>query len=238
MTAQFHLKSIQKCYGTSVALNIDELTIWPARLYTLIGPNGSGKSTLLNILALLLRPERGNLVVAGSHITWKKAELSSLRKKITLLHQSPYLFAGTVFSNIAFGLKIRGITGESLRRSIADSLALVGLSGFEERHVRQLSGGEIRRVALARVLVIRPHVLLLDEPLANMDEESAALVECLVTSLPATGMTVVMSTHQPQQAERMQSHVIQLLDGTIEQTTSRLDARADTSSNEDRYAHL
>lgn len=216
MTARFKLTSIQKRYGPKVALELDELTLWPGRLYTLTGPNGSGKSTLLNILALLTKPERGEVVFAGQRITWNKAELTLLRKRITLLHQSPYLFAGAVFGNVAFGLKVRRMAAADLRRSVSAALGTVGLDGFEQRNVRQLSGGEVRRVALARALVLKPDILLLDEPLANLDEESAKVLESLIVSLPAQGTTVVMATHDLEQAERMKSNEIRLLDGRVQ----------------------
>lgn len=218
MTTQFTLKSIQKRYENKLALELQELTILPGRIYILTGPNGSGKSTLLNILALLARPERGEVTFAGKRIAWSRRELGHLRKKITLLHQSPYLFTGTVFDNVAFGLKARGITGEELQRSVADSLALVGLSSFEARSVTRLSGGEARRVALARALALKPEILLLDEPLAHVDRDSAEVIERLIASLPARGTTVVMSTHDPHQNERLGGEVIRLFGGRLGQT--------------------
>ena len=223
MITQFTLKSIQKRYESKLALELQELTILPGRIYILTGPNGSGKSTLLNILAFLARPERGEVTFAGERIAWTRKELGLLRRKVTLLHQSPYLFTGTVFDNVAFGLKARGISREELRRSVADSLALVGLACFEERSVTQLSGGEARRVALARALALKPEILLLDEPLAHVDRKSAEVIERLIASLPARGTTVVMATHDPHQNERLNGEVIQLLRGKLEQTTCRVD---------------
>ena len=217
MMTQFTLKSIQKRYGSKIALQLQEFTLLPGRIYILTGPNGSGKSTLLNILAFLTRPEQGEVVFAGKRITWNRKELSLLRKKVTLLHQSPYLFSGTVFGNVAFGLKTRGISGDELRQAVAESLELVGLKGFEERNVRQLSGGEARRVALARALALKPEILLLDEPLAHVDRESAEVIEQLIASLPTQGTTVVMSTHDPHQNERLGGEMIQLLSGRLDQ---------------------
>lgn len=228
MNAQLLLTSVQKCYGNKIGLELKKLALWPGRLYILTGPNGSGKSTLLNILALLSKPERGELIYAGERITWKSRELSLLRKKVTLMHQSPYLFAGTVFDNVAFGLKTRGVSGEELRRSVAESLALVGLNGFEGRNVTQLSGGEARRVALARALAAKPELLLLDEPLAHVDKESAEVIEKLIASLPARGTTVVMSTHDQHQNDRLGGERIELLGGRLEQPFGLVD-NLDTS---------
>lgn len=228
MITQFTLKSIQKHYGRKIALELQELNILPGRIYILTGPNGSGKSTLLNILAFLTRPELGEVSFAGEQIAWSRQELNVLRKKVTLLHQSPYLFTGTVLDNLAFGLKTRSVSGKELRKSVADALALVGLACFEERNVSQLSGGEARRVALARALALKPEILLLDEPLAHVDRESAEVIEHLIASLPAQGTTVVMSTHDPLQNQRLGGEVIQLLSGRLEQTPSRVDNHADS----------
>ncbi len=219
MNAQLTLTSVQKRYGDKIALELKKLALLPGRLYILTGPNGSGKSTLLNILALLSKPERGELLYAGERVTWKSRELNILRKKVTLMHQSPYLFAGTVFDNVAFGLKARGISGDELRRTVSDSLALVGLVGFEERNITQLSGGEARRVALARALAPKPEILLLDEPLAHVDRESAEIIERLIASLTASGTMVVMSTHDPHQNKRLGGEVIRLTGGRLEQAS-------------------
>jgi tungstate transport system ATP-binding protein len=213
MTTQFSLKSIRKHYGNKVALELGELSILRAHLYTLTGANGSGKSTLLSILAFLNRPDQGEIFFGGERVAWSRKEINSLRKKVTLLHQSPLLFTGTVFDNVAFGLKTRGISGNDLRQSVVDSLERVGLACFGGRNVRQLSGGEARRVALARALALNPEILLLDEPLANVDRESAGLIEQLVASLPAQGVTIVMSTHDPLQNERLKGKNIQLQNG-------------------------
>jgi tungstate transport system ATP-binding protein len=216
MTPKFQLTSIQKRYGSRIALELDELTIWSGRIHVLTGANGSGKSTLLNILAFLAEPERGVVAFTGDRVMWKRRELNELRKRVTLLHQVPYLFAGSVFGNLAFGLKLRGIRGEALRERVADSLALVDLAGFEERDVKHLSGGEARRVALARALALQPEILLFDEPLANLDKHSAPVVDGIIASLAEHGVTIVMATHDPRHAERFDGEVIHLTDGRLD----------------------
>jgi tungstate transport system ATP-binding protein len=223
MVPQFYLTSIRKCYGAKVALTVPELELCSGHLYLLTGPNGSGKSTLLNILAFLTTPDEGDIQFAGDRVTWKKENLTRLRKRVTLLQQSPYLFSGNVFENVAYGLRIRGIPLEIVRRSASDSLARVGLDGFQSRNVLHLSGGEARRVALARALVLKPEVLLLDEPLANVDTDITSILEPLIASLAAEGTTVVMSTHDPQQSVRLQGSVIRLLDGALEQAARQND---------------
>jgi len=207
------LHSIRKCYGSIVALDIEEMTIAEGRLYTLTGANGSGKSTLLNLLAFLTPPTSGEIFYAGKRVGRDHGSLEELRKKVTLLHQSPYLFGGTVHDNVAFGLKSRGVRGEELRRTADVALDAVGLRGFRERMARELSGGEAQRVAMARALALKPEVLLLDEPLANIDRETTGLLETVIVSLPAQGTTVVMTTHDPDHPGRLNGDPIFLEGG-------------------------
>lgn len=215
MKILYRLNSLRKCYGSSVVLDIDGLTIVDSRLYTLIGANGAGKSTLLNIMAFLSPPTDGEIFYAGKRVDWNHGSVEEPRRKVTLLHQSPYLFEGTVHANVAFGLKARGISGEERRRAVEKALAIVGLQGFGDRKARELSGGETQRVAMARALVLKPEVLLLDEPLANIDRETTALLETVIASLPAQGTTVVMTTHNPDHPGRLNGESIFLEDGRV-----------------------
>ncbi len=137
------------------------------------------------------------------------------RLQVTLLHQSPYLFGGTVRANVAFGLRSRGIRGDAQRRTVDRTLETVGLSGFGERKGRELSGGEAQRVAMARALAVGPEVLLLDEPLANIDRETTVVLETVIASLPARGTTVVMATHDPGQLARLGGAPIVLEGGRV-----------------------
>jgi tungstate transport system ATP-binding protein len=209
----YRLQSIRKRYGSNVALDIDELTIAEGRLYTLTGANGAGKSTLLGILAFLIPPTSGEIFYAGKRVDWKHGSTEEYRRKVTLLHQSPYLFGGSVEDNVAFGLKVRGIPGEEQRRRIDEALDVVGLRGFRDRKARELSGGEAQRVAMARALALKPEVLLLDEPLANIDRETTGLLETVIASLPAKGTTVVMTTHDPDHPGRLNGESIHLEGG-------------------------
>ena len=209
----YRLQSIRKCYGANVALDVEELTIAEGRLYTLTGANGAGKSTLLSILAFLTPPTSGEIFYAGNRVDWNHGSVEEYRRKVTLLHQSPYLFVGSVHDNVAYGLKVRGIPGEEQRRIVDRALDGVGLQGFRDRKARELSGGEAQRVAMARALALNPEVLLLDEPLANIDRETAGLLETVIASLPARGTTVVMTTHDPDHPGRLNGESIHLEGG-------------------------
>ena len=211
----YRLDSLRKCYGSNVALDIEELTIAEGRLYTLTGANGAGKSTLLSILAFLTPPTSGEIFYAGKRVVWEPGSMEEYRRKVTLLHQSPFLFGGTVYDNVAFGLKARGVQGEAQQRRVDKALAGVGLQGFRDRKARELSGGEAQRVAMARALVLEPEVLLLDEPLANIDRETTGLLETAIASLPARGTTVVLITHDPEQPDRLNGESILLEGGKV-----------------------
>jgi tungstate transport system ATP-binding protein len=215
MKILYRLNSIRKCYGPSVVLDIGGLTILDRRLYTLIGANGAGKSTLLNILAFLSPPTSGEIFYAGKRVDWNQGSVEEFRGKVTLLHQSPFLFGGTVYDNVAFGLRARGVRGEAQQRRVDKALAGVGLQGFRDRKARELSGGEAQRVAMARALVLEPEVLLLDEPLANIDRETTGLLETVIASLPAQGTTVVMTTHTPDHPDRLNGEPILLEGGKV-----------------------
>jgi len=215
LTELYRLRSVTKRYGSNVAVDIDSLTIAAGRLYTLTGANGAGKSTLLGLLAFLTPPTSGEIFYAGERIDWKSDIVRRQRRKVTLLHQSPYLFGGTVFRNVAYGLSARGIAGEEERRAVNGALETVGLEGFRDRDARKLSGGEAQRVAMARALALSPEVLLLDEPLANIDRETAALLETVIASLPSRGTTVVMTTHDPDHPTRLNGGSIVLEGGKV-----------------------
>jgi tungstate transport system ATP-binding protein len=216
--AKYQLSSVKAMYGKTVGVDIDELVINAGTLNVLIGSNGSGKSTLLCVLAFLNKPDQGKVIFDGVPVNWEPKECSLLRKRVTLLHQNPYLFAGTVAANVSFGLVARGLSKERTQSVIKESLARVGLQGFASRKARQLSGGESRRVALARALACKSEVLLLDEPLANVDKASAALLESLVVSLVAEGMTIVMSSHDESLGARLGANVIHLESGKLIRT--------------------
>jgi tungstate transport system ATP-binding protein len=212
----YELTSVQVRFGPRLALDIDSLVIGGGNLYLLLGPNGAGKSTLLSVLAFLTKPDRGRVTFCGSPVTWSGKQLGYLRKQVTLLHQQSYLFSGTVAANVGFGLRMRDVKQEEIRRSVKEALAQVRLAGFEARDARRLSGGEARRVALARALACRPEVLLLDEPLAYVDQETSDIIEDLIATECHNGTTIVMSIHDEQIAGRLTSSVVRLKDGKLQ----------------------
>ena len=208
-------RELTKSYASVPAVKDVTFSLSPGQVLGCLGPNGSGKSTLLDVLAFLRKPDGGRVAFSGVPVRWTRKELGTLRKQVTLLHQHSYLFSGTVMANVGFGLRLRGAKPAEIRGSVEQALALVGLAGFETRDSAQLSGGEARRVALARALACRPQVLLLDEPLAYVDEESADIIEGLIASRSQDGTTIVMSSHDERIGERLASRVIRLNEGRI-----------------------
>ncbi len=215
MNALYRLIGIRQSHGERTVLAIDDLALFPGKLYTLTGANGSGKTTLLTLLALLAPPTAGELRYEGEPVQWTNAALLGLRRQVTLLHQSPYLFDGSVFANVAFGLKLRGIRGDEKQRRVEQALELAGLPGFGHRRARELSGGEAQRVAMARALALEPKVLLLDEPLANVDRGTSELLEGVIAALPERGTTVIMTTHDPEHPGRLGGEQIHLIAGEL-----------------------
>jgi tungstate transport system ATP-binding protein len=207
-------------------LQIDQLELFPGQLYLLQGPNGAGKTTLLKLLALLLTPTSGDLCYAGTTLTGGR-ERQRLRQQVTLVDQSPFLFNTNVYRNLSFGLRLRDIRGDAQRQRITLALQAVGLGGFERRHANALSGGELRRVALARALVLHPRILLLDEPTAGLDREVLPVFEQCLAALPALGTTVVIAGHDADQHRRLGGTVLQLERGRLATTISRTTHRND-----------
>ncbi|ABA88180.1 tungstate ABC transporter, ATP-binding protein [Syntrophotalea carbinolica DSM 2380] len=215
MTPFLSLNSIEMRYNNHVALQLEELEFEPQKIYSLVGSNGCGKSTLLQIIALLLKPTCGQMIFEGQKVVWKKHDLQQMRLNITLVHQSPYLFSRSVRHNIAYGLKLRGIHAKEQHQLVHEALEIVGLDGFGRRNARELSGGEQQRVAIARALVLRPRLLLLDEPTSNMDRASIDAFDQLLPTLVDQGMTIIQATHSPDQPERLRSTIIRMEDGRL-----------------------
>jgi tungstate transport system ATP-binding protein len=205
------LDSILITQGDNFRLSVENLTLQPGLIYALTGPNGSGKSTLLRVMALLDKPQEGTIKFIGNGT----GSLALQRQKVTLVEQAPYLFKGSVLDNLSYGLKLRGVDRKERSSRIKTTLANVGLEGFEQRQAKELSGGEVQRVALARALVLNPELLLLDEPTANIDSNSLQAYEALLSSLPKYGVTVVFSTHDPSQSQRLGEEVLRIENGCL-----------------------
>jgi tungstate transport system ATP-binding protein len=207
----FQLDAITQRYGARTVLSIDKLDIPEGDRVGVIGPSGAGKSTLLRLLALLESPSGGTLRYNGSQIA--DPVPIAIRREITLVFQRPLLLDTTVRRNLGYGLHLRGVRDNA---RIAELIELLGLQQVADARARTLSGGEMQRVALGRALAIRPRVLLLDEPTANLDPHNVALMErAILAQHEAHGTTVVIATHNLHQTRRMTNRAMVLLDGQL-----------------------
>jgi len=209
----YRLENLQVRYQDRLVLDVEHLEIGEGSILGLEGPNGSGKSTLLRVLAFLESPSSGFLHFMGSPA--ESCDLLALRRQVTLLLQDPYLLRTSVFENIAYGLKVRGIR-EGLKDRVFHSLELVGLSPgvFAGRSWKSLSGGEARRVALASRLALRTPVLLLDEPTAGVDADSAILLKsAALKAREEWGATLVVVSHDMAWMSQVADRLLAFQDG-------------------------
>jgi len=213
------VKGLHHRYGKAEILKNIDLGIERGEVFVTIGPTGSGKTTLLRLVGLLERPTSGHIYFDGHLVNNSERQRLEIRRRLAMVSQKPAVFNASVFDNVAYGLKIRKENGASLRHKVMNALETVGLSGYERRDARTLSGGETQRVALARAMVIEPELLLLDEPTANLDPVSTSHIEKLVTEvIKKSDMTVLMSTHDMFQGQRLAHRMGVLIGGEILQT--------------------
>jgi tungstate transport system ATP-binding protein len=217
----YSLRNLKKVYGDRTVLNIDNLDIPKGKVYTLIGPNGAGKTTLLKVLAFLDKPSIGEVCFANSLVEYSEKKLFRLRRRVVLLDQNPIMFTGSVWSNVEFGLKVRKVPLPERKKRILEALELVGMGGFAEYNAGDLSGGETKRVALARALVFKPDVLLCDEPTANVDNENQEIILTILKTINRTEKTsVIFSTHYLSQGQQLADHTLLLQNGVLSDLAS------------------
>jgi tungstate transport system ATP-binding protein len=215
MTLYF-LKNIRQRYADRTVLDISELSLDAGRIYTLTGPNGAGKTTLLNILSFLEAPASGQMAFNHKPVKFNAAARQPLRKSVILLDQHPILFSTSVYKNIELGLKIRKIPRDKRKQMIRTSLDMVGMEAFINADARRLSGGETRRVAIARAMACKPAVLLMDEPTADLDIENQLRIESIVRDIHRqNNMTIIFCTHNLAQGARLTPHHIYLFAGQV-----------------------
>ncbi len=182
----------------------------------LVGPNGSGKTTALKISSGLLRPESGRILIAGVDL-WgaDPRERLRLRRSVVYVHETPVVLRGTVEENVAFGLRLRGISGEELEGRVREALEAMGLGGLAGKGARSLSAGQRQLVALARALAVSPRFLLLDEPTANLDGENRRRVSGVLRDLAREGVCVALATHDRLLALEISDRAILIEDGRV-----------------------
>ena len=204
------LTGVSKIYNGVKALNNINLKIERGEILTILGPNGSGKTTLLKILGALEMPTEGSVISNG--VSVDDGSAVETRRTTTLVFQRAVLLRGTVRDNVAYGLRLRNLAEPEIGKRVKEALSLVGLEDLANRSAKDLSGGEQQRCSLARALVLECELLLLDEPTANLDPESMIIVKQVIKKLSERGVTIVMATHDLNQAQELSERIL-LLDG-------------------------
>ena len=212
---QVECKNIALAYGKTQVLTDISLTISPGEFFALLGPSGSGKSTLLRLIAGFNFAQSGQINVDGSDIT----RIPPWQRNIGMVFQNYALWPHmTVEKNVAFGLEERKLPRADIRKKVSDVLALVGLTEYAQRRPNQLSGGQQQRVALARTLAVEPKVLLLDEPLSNLDAKLRVQMRQELKSLQRRlGITTLFVTHDQEEALTTCDRIAVMDQGVIQQ---------------------
>jgi molybdopterin-binding protein len=231
----FAVRGLRTRFDGRTVLSVDSLEIQEGRVTVLVGENGSGKTTLLRLLNGLIPPDEGVIEFRGAPLG--AGGHAAVRRESVLVHQSPLLFRGTVGLNAGYGPRVRGAGRAESRARASEALRRVGLAGFERRRASALSGGEAQRVALARALALSPAVLLLDEPTANLDEESRRVTEKIVRDVSASGTTVIMSTHNRELAYRLSDRLLQLDAGVPAEVQENI-LKGGIESIDDQFANF
>lgn len=214
MSLSLTVSEVWKSYGGTPVLKGASLSINEGGISVLMGDNGSGKSTLLRLCSLLEVPEKGSITYFSNDNPLPHD--IGLRRRITLVLPRIGAFNTTVFNNVAYGLRIRGIDKDKMSVQVSAALFFVGLSLKAGQSALTLSSGEAQRLGIARALVIEPEVLFLDEPAAFVDAKNREIIEEIILNLKKQGRTaIVLSTHDNRQAERLADRLLVLKDGLV-----------------------
>jgi spermidine/putrescine transport system ATP-binding protein len=218
---EIRLEELTKQFADVVAVDGIDLHMPPGEFFTMLGPSGCGKTTTLRMIAGFERPSAGRILLDGADV----AQVPPHKRNVNTVFQSYALFPHLdVADNVGFGLKYQRVTKAERQQRVAEALALVQLGGFERRKPEQLSGGQQQRVALARALVLRPRVLLLDEPLGALDARLRKGLQVELKALQAElGITFVFVTHDQEEALTMSDRIAVMNGGRVEQAGSPRD---------------
>ncbi len=204
--------------GERCVLDIEALDVHRCETLVVLGPNGSGKSTLLQLIALLERPDAGEILVDGERVD---TDTLGWRRRMALVFQEPLLLDTSVERNVGSGLSIRGVPRTERPRRVRDWLGRFGITGLANRSAKTLSGGEAKRTSIARALVLEPELLLLDEPFAALDTPTKqTLIDDFERVVAQAGTTTILVTHDRGEALRLGHRIAVLIDGRIRQIGS------------------
>jgi tungstate transport system ATP-binding protein len=209
MTSQIQALDLTKDFDGLLAVNHVNVGAESGEITAIVGVNGSGKTTLLKLLAGLDTPNVGEILIDARVMTTEE-----LRGRSTMVFQKSVMLGGKVYDNIAYGLRINGVSRREIPEKVKSALALVNLVGFEKRKARKLSSGEQQRVALARALALERPVVLIDEPTANLDPANTTIIEQSIKEA-AHSRIVILTTHNLPQARRLSQRTAHLYRGRV-----------------------
>jgi spermidine/putrescine transport system ATP-binding protein len=218
MEGEIRLEELCKTFDEVVAVDGIDIDMPPGEFFTLLGPSGCGKTTTLRMIAGFERPTSGRILLDGTDV----ARVPPHHRNVNTVFQSYALFPHLdVAKNVAFGLKYHKLSKEERARRVGEALELVSMSEYARRKADQLSGGQQQRVALARALVLRPHVLLLDEPLGALDAQLRKNLQVELKTLQAeVGISFIFVTHDQSEALTMSDRIAVMNQGRVEQAAS------------------
>ncbi|MCZ7400268.1 MAG: phosphate ABC transporter ATP-binding protein [Candidatus Methanoperedens sp.] len=220
MEELFRIENVCMAFGKKEVLKNINLGIKRGEIFAIIGPSGAGKTTLLRILNLFEKPLCGTLIFNG--ISLDAGKTGDLKRRMSLLFQTPSVFNGSVFDNVAYGLKVRGFDKRAIEKKVGEALDTVGLPGMGKEKASMLSGGEAQRMAFARAIVYEPEILLLDEPTSNLDPANVANIEEIIKRIrDERGTTILIATHNIPQVRRIADRVGVLLNGELIEVNSK-----------------
>ncbi|RJQ44060.1 MAG: ABC transporter ATP-binding protein [Gaiellales bacterium] len=215
MNAILEVQRVKRRYNGGMALAVEHLAVRRGETLCLMGPNGAGKSTLVRVLNLVEEPDEGRISFKGSAVG---ARAGNVRRSMAGVFQRPYLFRGSVADNVAYGLRLRRLDRREVERRAAGTMELLGLTALADHDARRLSGGEAQRVALARAIAVRPEVLFLDEPAANLDPHARVSFHADLRRVASRDdTTVIYVTHSIEEALATGDRIAIMRGGAIRQ---------------------
>lgn len=210
----YRVSELYKKYGDKTVLNINQLDINKEEITAIIGPSGAGKSTLMQILNFIEPPTKGRISFDGKDFFLQNSLKIETRREMAMVFQKPAVFNSSVFDNIAYGLCLRKLPKNIIKQRIDEIVDVIGLKDKLNQNAKTLSGGEAQRVAVARAIVLKTKVLLLDEPTTNLDPANITVIENLIKHANSNyKTTIVIVTHNMNQAKRLAHQVVFMLNG-------------------------
>ena len=224
MSIFVRVEHVFRSFGGRTILRNVSLSVEKGDTIAIMGPSGAGKTSLLRIINMLDRPDSGKVLIDGLN-PWSSDNRLEIQRSMALVFQKPVPFSMSVYDNIAYGLRLRHTPRRDIGEAVADALKLLDMQGRERQYAKSLSGGEAQRLAFARAYVLKPKLLLLDEPTANLDPANARILEQAILDVNERyGTTIILVTHGIHQARRLAKNSAFIMDGEMVETgpTGRL----------------